>query len=421
MGFRLKHAWEILRNKNPTYAYDLGPSYSYRPDRTTFRPGNERTIISSIYNRIAVDVSQLSFKHVRLDQNGRYVETIDDSLNKCLTTEANEDQTGRSLIQDIVESMFDEGVVAVVPTEYSGDLFNSDSFGIRKLRTAEIIEWFPKHVRVRIYNSELGTKEDMVLPKRSVAIIENPFYSVMNSDNSAVRRLIYKLNLMDSIDEKMGSSKLDLIIQLPYVVKSQIRKDMAENRRKEIEMQLTGSKYGIAYTDGTEKITQLNRPVENNILPQIEYLTKLVFGQLSMDQSILNGTASEAVMNNYTHQTVEVVATAIVDELKRKFISKTARSQNQSILFFRDAFKLTPISQIAKIVDTFARNEILTSNEVRQIIGMLPSEDPRADELRNSNMPIDDLIPSDNASGEPEESISEDDYYRNIVNNIEGE
>lgn len=413
---RLKHAWTVLRNKNPTSYSDIGPGYSYRPDRFSFRPGNDKSIITSIYTRIAIDVSMLSFNHVRLDQNGRYLETVDDSLNKCFTIEANEDQTGRAFIQDVVESMFDEGVVALVPTEYSGNIFESDSFGVRKLRTAKIIEWFPKHVKVRIYNSETGMKEDFTLPKKSVAIIVNPFYSVMNANNSNVRRLIYKMNLMDSIDEKIGSSKLDLIIQLPYSIKSQTRKEMAENRRKDIEMQLTGSKYGIAYTDGTERITQLNRPIENNIMPQIEYLTKMVFNQLSMDQSILSGTATESVMNNYIHQTVEVIAQAIVDECKRKFISKTARSQNQSIMYFMDPFKLMPVSQIANIANALTRNEIVTSNELRQRIGIPPSSDPRADKLHNSNMPYEDTIPnSDNTptsySNEALDNYQDDEEY----------
>lgn len=392
LSSRLKQAWNIFTNKNLNeYQYtNVGAEYSYRPDRNRYRPGNERSIIASVYNRIAVDVSMLEFKHAKLDQNGRFLEIVDDDLNRVLSLEANEDQTGRELIQDIVESVFDEGAIAVVPTATDRSIFSSPYFSIERLRTAKILGWYPEHVRVSLYNSKAGCQQELILPKKSVAIIENPFYSVMNENNSIVKRLIYKLNLMDSIDEKAGSNKLDLIIQLPYIARTDAKRAYAEKRRKDIEMQLMDSKYGIAYTDGTEKITQLNRAIENNLMPQIEYLTKMLFSQLSMDQSVLNGTASELVMNNYYHQTIELIASVISDEFKRKFLSKIADSEDQSIVFFRNSFKLVPVSQMSNIANAFVRNEIFTPNEIRQLLGVKPSDDPKADKLHNSNMPRDE-------------------------------
>jgi hypothetical protein len=348
--------------------------------------GNERSIVVSVYNRIALDVASIDIMHVKLDDNGRFVEEMDTSLNECLTLSANMDQTAKAFIQDAVMSMMDEGCIAIVPVDTTINPNISGSYDINSLRVGQILEWRPQHVKVRIYNDKTGQKEDLLLPKSMVAIIENPLYAVINEPNSTMQRLIRKLNLLDVIDEQSGSGKLDLIIQLPYVIKSEARKQQAENRRKEIEMQLTGSKYGIAYTDGTEKITQLNRPVENNLMKQIEYLTSMLYGQLGITQTILDGTADDKTMLNYYNRTIEPIVSAIVDEMKRKFLTKTARTRKQDIVYFRDPFKLVPVNDLAEIADKLTRNEIATSNEIRQIMGWKPSEDPDADELRNKNL-----------------------------------
>lgn len=386
-GTRLKHAWNAFMSRPPTDGYrDYGIGYTYRPDRIRFTRGNERSITTSVYNRIALDVAAITIKHCRLDKNGRYIEDIDSGLNKCLNLEANLDQTSRSFIQDVVMSMLDEGSVAIVPVDTTVDPKSTSSYDILSMRTGKILEWKPAHVKVRVYNDRTGNKEDILVPKSTVAIIENPLYAVINEPNSTMQRLIRKLSLLDVTDEQTASNKLDLIIQLPYVIKTEARRKQAEDRRKDIEMQLSGSKYGIAYTDGTEKITQLNRSVENNLLKQIEYLTELVFSQLGITQSILDGTADEKTMLNYYNRTIEPIVSVIADEMKRKFLSKTARSQSQSILFFRDPFKLAPINDIAEIADKFTRNEIMSKNEIRQIVGMKPSDDPKADQLINSNI-----------------------------------
>ena len=389
MGFfnRLQHGWNaFVNNRDPTLEYSTGPGYYYRPDRPRFTRGNERSIVTSVYNRIALDVSAISIQHVRLDGNGRFSSVIESGLNNCLTLDANMDQTGRAFIQDIVMSMLDEGCVAIVPVDTTLDPAVTSSFDINTMRVGKIIEWRPKHVKVRIYNEKTAKKEEVILSKKEVAIVENPLYAVMNEPNSTMQRLIHKLSLLDITDEQTASGKLDLIIQLPYVIRTEAKKQQAENRRKDIEMQLAGSKYGIAYADGTEKITQLNRSVENNLMKQIEYLTNNLYGQLGITQTILDGSADDKTMLNYYNRTIEPIVSAIVDEMKRKFLTKTARSQGQSILFFRDPFKLVPVNDIAEIADKFTRNEILTSNEIRQIIGIKPSEDPKADELRNSNI-----------------------------------
>ena len=389
MGFfnRLQHGWNAFVNaRDPTLEYSTGPGYYYRPDRPRFTRGNERSIVTSVYNRIALDVSAISIQHVRLDGNGRFSSVIESGLNNCLTLDANMDQTGRAFIQDVVMSMLDEGCVAIVPVDTTLDPAVTSSFDINTMRVGKIIEWRPKHVKVRIYNEKTAKKEEVILSKKEVAIVENPLYAVMNEPNSTMQRLIHKLSLLDITDEQTASGKLDLIIQLPYVIRTEAKKQQAENRRKDIEMQLAGSKYGIAYADGTEKITQLNRSVENNLMKQIEYLTNNLYGQLGITQTILDGSADDKTMLNYYNRTIEPIVSAIVDEMKRKFLTKTARSQGQSILFFRDPFKLVPVNDIAEIADKFTRNEILTSNEIRQIIGIKPSEDPKADELRNSNI-----------------------------------
>lgn len=386
-GARLKHAWNAFRNRDPTInRQSIGDGYFFRPDRPRLTRGNERSIITSVYNRIALDVAAINIQHVRLDDNNRFVSSIESGLNNCLTLEANIDQTGRTFIQDVVMSMLDEGSVAIVPIDTSFDPKITSSYDVLTMRTGKIIEWFPAHVRVRVYNDRTGNKEDIVLPKNTVGIIENPFYAVMNEPNSTMQRLIRKLVLLDGIDEQSGSGKLDLIIQLPYIIKTEARRQQAEARRKDIEMQLAGSKYGIAYTDGTEHITQLNRPVENNLMKQIEYLTSMLYSQLGITQSILDGTADDKTMLNYYSRTIEPIISAIADELKRKFLTKTARSQKQSILFFRDPFKLVPVNDMAEIADKFTRNEIMTSNEIRQIVGIKPSDDPKADKLVNSNI-----------------------------------
>lgn len=385
-GSRLKHAWNAFTGNIQMNYRDLGMSYSYRADRPRMSRGNERSIVTSVYNRIALDVAALNVQHVRLDENGRFLSVIDDGLNNCLTLEANVDQTARSFIQDVVISMFDEGSVAIVPVDTTTDPNVSGSYDIQSLRVGQILDWYPQYIRTRVYNEQTGRKEDIVVPKSAVAIIENPLYAVINEPNSTMQRLIRKLNLLDVIDEQSGSGKLDLIIQLPYVIKTEARRQQAENRRKDIESQLSGSKYGIAYTDGTEHITQLNRSVNNNLMSQIEYLTSMLYSQLGITQSILDGTADEKTMLNYNNRTIEPIISAIVDEMKRKFLTKTARSQRQSISFFRDPFKLVPVNEIAEIADKFTRNEIMTSNEIRQVVGMKPSDDPRADELRNKNL-----------------------------------
>lgn len=385
-GSRLKHAWNAFTGTDYTTYQDVGPGYSSRPDRIRLTRGNERSIITSVYNRIALDVAALNVQHIRLDENGRFLSVIQDGLNTCLTVEANIDQTARAFIQDIVVSMLDEGCVAIVPVDTTYDPSVTGSYDIQTMRVGKILDWYPQHVRVRLYNERTGTKENILVPKGTVAIVENPLYAVVNEPNSTMQRLIRKLNLLDVIDEQSGSGKLDLIIQLPYVIKTEARRQQAENRRKDIEAQLSGTKYGIAYADGTERITQLNRSVNNNLMSQIEYLTSMLYSQLGITQSILDGTADEKTMLNYNNRTIEPIISAIVDEMKRKFLTKTARSQSQSISFFRDPFKLVPVNDIAEIADKFTRNEIMTSNEIRQVIGMKPSDDPRADELRNKNL-----------------------------------
>lgn len=383
---RLKHAWSAF-NRDPTdYYKNVGMGFSYRPDRPRLTKGNEQSIVTSVYNRIAIDAASIDIKHVRLDDNQRYISTVDSGLNSCLSLEANIDQTGRAFIQDVVMSLLDEGCVAIVPTETYFNPQQSNSYRISSMRTGKILEWYPKHIKVRLYNDKTGLKEDILIPKNIAAIIENPLYSVMNEPNSTMQRLIRKLNLLDAVDEQSSSGKLDLIIQLPYVIKSEARREQAEKRRRDIEEQLSGSKYGIAYTDGTEHITQLNRSVENNLMSQIEYLTSMLYSQLGVTKEIMNGSADDKTMLNYYNRTIEPILSAITDELERKFLTKTARTQGQSIKFFRDPFKLVPVNSIAEIADKFTRNEILTSNEIRQIIGMRPSDDPKADQLINSNI-----------------------------------
>lgn len=401
MGFfdNLKHGWNAFRNnRDPTYMnYDRGPTYSYRPDRVVFTRGNERSIITAIFNKIALDVAALDIRHVKLDDDDRFVDYIkNSSLDYCLTVEANIDQTGRALKQDAVMSLLDEGCMVIVPVDTDIDP-DTASFKIETLRIGKIMEWSPKSVKVRLYNEETGRKQDVWLPKKTVAIVENPFYAVMNEPSSTMQRLIRKLNLLDAIDEQSGAGKLDLIIQLPYSVRSETRRQQAETRRKDIEMQLAGSKYGIAYADSAEKIVQLNRSVDNNLMKQIEYLTSMLYSQLGITQSILDGTADEATMLNYYNRTIEPIVTAIVDEMKRKFLTKTARSQKQSIVFFRDPFKLVPVEKLAESADKFTRNEIMSKNEFRQIIGRKPSKDPKADQLINSNI----SQPDNNAKPEP--------------------
>lgn len=389
MGFfdRLQHGWNaFINNRDPTTYHGMGSSYAYRPDRPRLTRGNERSMVTSVYNRIAMDVAAINIQHCKLDENNRFLSTVDSKLNSCLNLEANIDQTGRAFIQDVVMSMLDEGCVAIVPIDTTFDPKKTGSYDILSMRTAKILEWFPAHVRVRVYNDRTGLKEDIIVPKSTVAIIENPLYAVVNEPNSTMQRLIRKLNLLDAIDEQSSAGKLDLIIQLPYIIKSEARRQQAENRRKDIEMQLAGSKYGIAYTDGTERITQLNRPVENNLMKQIEYLTSMAYAQLGITQTILDGSADEKTMLNYYDRTIEPIIAAIVDEMKRKFLTKTARSQRQSLEFFRNPFKLVPVSDLAEIADKFTRNEIMTSNEIRQIVGMKPSDDPKADKLINSNL-----------------------------------
>lgn len=384
---RLKHAWNTFKNKDPTRTqWNIGPSYGYRPDRMRYTRGNERSIVTAVYNRIAMDVAAVNLRHIRLDDNDRYKETIDSGLNNCLSVEANLDQTGRAFIQDLVASMLDEGCVAAVPTDTDDEPDESGNFKVYTLRTGKVLEWYPRHVKVEVYNENEGRRREIIIPKATVPLIENPMYSVMNEPNSIYQRLVRKLTLLDVVDEQASSGKLDLIIQLPYIIKTEARREQAEKRRKDIEQQLSEGKYGIAYTDGTEHITQLNRPVENNLMKQIEFLTGMFFSQLGITQSILDGTADEKTMLNYYNRTIEPILSAIADEMKRKFLTVTARSQKQTIAFFRDPFKLVPVNDIAEIADKFTRNEIMTSNEIRQVIGMKPSDDPNADVLRNKNL-----------------------------------
>lgn len=402
---RIKNGWNAFLSRDPTNSYvNHGMGSYYRPDRARLTRGVDRSIITSVFNRISLDVAAIDIKHCRLDDGNRFKEVINSSLNNCLTLEANIDQTHRAFIQDAVMSMFGEGCVALVPVDTTTNPNDTESFDVVTLRTGKIIEWYPRHVKINVYNDRTGRREDIVMLKSAVAIIENPLYAVMNEPNSILQRLIRKLNLLDSIDEQSSSGKLDLIIQLPYVVKSEARKQQANERRQEIERQLTGSKYGIAYTDGTEKITQLNRPVENNLMKQIEYLTSMLYGQLGITASVMDGTADEKTMLNYNNRTVEPIVSAIANEIKRKFLTKTARTQKQSILYFRDPFKLVPVNDLAEIADKFTRNEIVTKNEFRQVIGMKPSEDPKADMLLNSNIsqPAEALPPVTKPAAESE-------------------
>ena len=386
VGSRFRRAWNAFLNRDPTNYSNIGTSYSYRPDRPRLTRGNERSIITAIFNRIALDVASIDIRHCILDKDDRFQSIKDSGLNDCLSLEANIDQTGRAFIQDVVMSMLDEGCVAIVPVDTTDNPDITMGYDINTMRTGKIVEWYPAHVKVRLYNDRTGNKEEVIFSKRSVGIVENPLYAIINEPNSTMQRLIRKLNLLDVVDEQSCSGKLDLIVQLPYSIKTPSRREMAETRRKDIEMQLSGSKYGIAYMDGTEKITQLNRPVENNLMSQVEYLTNMVYSQLGITQSILEGSADEQTMLNYTSRCIEPIISAIVDEMKRKFLSKTARTQKQTILFFREPFKLVPVSAIAEIADKFTRNEIMSSNEVRQKIGMKPSSDPKADQLINSNI-----------------------------------
>ena len=389
LGGRLMHAWNAFSNREAVYGYpqyDFGMGYSIRPDRVRLTLGSERTIVSSIYNQIAIDVSAISVVHARMDQNGRFLESVSSGLNECLSISANVDQSGRNFLQEAVMSLFDEGAIAIVPVDTTINPQVSGGYDIRSLRTGKILDWFPDHIRVEVYNEKLGRKEEVTLPKSMVAIIENPLYLVMNEPNSTLKRLVNKINLLDSIDTQSGSGRLDLFIQLPYTIKSDARRAQAIQRTKDIELQLAGSKYGIAYVDGSEKITQLNRPAENNLLKQVEYLTGMLYNQLGLTESVFNGTADEKTMLNYYNRTVEPIISALVDDMKRKFLTKTARTQRQSIMFFRDPFKLVPVAQIAEIADKFTRNEIASSNEIRQVMGMKPSKDPKADELRNKNL-----------------------------------
>ena len=419
LGDRLQHAWNAFMNKDPTQGQrNMSVAQSYRPDRVRFTGGNERSIVTSIYNRIAMDAANIDIKHVDLDENDRYINTRDSGLNTCFNLEANIDQTGRAFKQDIYMSMLDEGCIAIVPVDTTRDPRDTSSFDILSMRTGRILEWAPSYVKVRLYNEKTGRRENVWLPKSTVAIVENPLYAVINERNSTMQRLVRKLNLLDAVDEQSSSGKMDLIIQLPYTIKSELRRNQAEQRRKDIETQLTGSKYGIAYTDGTERITQLNRPIENNLLKQIEYLTSMLYSQLGINQSIMEGTADEKTMLNYYNSTINPMVSAVVDELKRKFLSRTARTQRQSVVCFRDPFSLVPVNDIADIADRFTRNEILTSNEIRQIIGMKPAADPRADQLVNSNIAqVNQGLPYES----PTVDDGEADYYVEEGENQNGE
>ena len=422
-GSRLRHAWNAFLNKDPTTTRyrDVGMGYFYRPDRMRFSRGNERSIVTSVYNRIAIDAAAIEMRHVRLDENNRFLEVLNTGLNNCLELEANVDQTGRAFIQDVVMSMMDDGCVAIVPTDTDDDPETgiAGSFDVDEMRTGRITEWYQQHVKVDVYNERIGRKQEIIMAKSAVSIVENPLYAVMNEPNSTMQRLIRKLNLLDMVDEQNSSGKLDLIIQLPYVIKTEARRVQAENRRKDIEDQLSGSKYGIAYTDGTEHITQLNRPVENNLMSQVEYLTSMLYSQLGITQGILDGTADDKTMLNYYNRTIEPILSAIADEMKRKFLTKTARSQRQSIEFFRDPFKLVPVSEISEIADKFTRNEIMTSNEIRQIIGMNPSNDPKPDELRDKNLsePAGSDEGSNDVTPEETEQLKPPDTQGGIVQN----
>jgi hypothetical protein len=408
---RFRNAWNAFLGRDPTRStpqYGMYGGTYYRPDRTQMSYGNDKSIITAIYNRIAIDVSNVVIRHVRVDENDQYQETIQSSLNNCLTLDANLDQTGKAFTQDLVMSLFDEGCVAVVPTDTSTNPKYTDSYDILTMRVGKIIEWYPRDVKVEVYNENTGKKEQIVCPKRTVAIIENPFYAIMNEPNSVLRRLIRKLVLLDAVDEQSSAGKLDLIIQLPYTIRNETRRKQAEERRENIEKQLAGSKYGIAYADATEHITQLNRPIENNLMKQIEYLTTLLYSQLGISETILNGTADEQTMLNYFNTTIEPILSAIVDEYKRKFLTKTARTQKQSIMFFREPFKLVPVNNIADIADKFTRNEILSSNEIRGIIGFRPSNDPKADELVNSNLNQKEDEPPAPEGEKPEPDLTEE-------------
>ena len=408
---RLKHAWNAFTSRDPTTPIQpaVYGGFSYRPDKLYYRRGGERSVVASIITRIAIDAAAIDMKHVKMDEEGRYLQDMKSGLNNVLTLEANIDQTSRDFLQDIVQSLLEEGSVCVVPVETSIDPRYSDSYQINTMRVGKIVQWYPQHVKVDLYNDQTGKHQEVTIPKKMVAIVMNPLYAVMNEPNSTLQRLIRKLALLDVVDEQSSSGKLDLIIQLPYVVKSQTRKEQAEERRKQIETQLTGSKYGIAYTDGTERITQLNRPVENNLLKQVEFLTTMLYGQLGITEEVLKGTADEKTMLNYYNRTIEPILSAISLEFKRKFLTKTARSQGQSIEFYRDPFRLVPVNDMAEIADKFTRNEIMTSNEIRQVIGMKPSDDPKADELVNSNLysdpsagvPMEEEQPIDEAAEEP--------------------
>jgi hypothetical protein len=424
MGFveQLRHGWNAFLNKDPTGSYNnVGMGYAYRPDRPRLSRGNERTIVTSVYNRIALDVAALTIQHVRLDGDGRFLEVMDSELNRCLTMEANIDQTGRAFIQDVVMSMLDEGCVAIIPVDTKFTPTETNVYDIETMRTGQVLDWYPKQVKVKAYNDQTGQKQEIILPKTTVAIVENPLYAVMNEPNSTMQRLIRKLNLLDAVDEQSGSGKLDLIIQLPYTIKTEARRQQAEKRRAEIEQQLAGSKYGIAYTDGTEHVTQLNRSVENNLMSQIEYLTSMLYGQLGITTSVLDGTADEKTMLNYYNRTVEPIVSAIVDEMIRKFLTKTARTQGQSIAYFRDPFKLVPVADLAEISDKLTRNEIATSNEIRQIIGWKPSEDPVADQLRNKNLNPSGDVGSIPVSDDSEEASSQDEIVNELFNSLETE
>ena len=406
-GARLKHAWNAFMNRDPTKYQDLGAGYSTRPDRARLRPGVDRTIVSAIINRIAIDVASTNIRHVRLDDNDRFLSIVPSGLNECLTSRANIDQTGQAFIRDLVTSMCDEGVVAVVPVDTIGPLTPGGGYTIRSLRVGKIVEWYPKSIRILLYNDNTGQKEEITLPKMSVAIIENPFYTVMNEPNSTSKRLIHKLSLLDVTDEQTASGKLDLIIQFPYIIRSEMKRAEANRRRKELEEQLAGSKYGVAYTDSTEKVTQLNRSLENNLMSQIEYLTSMLYSQLGITKEILEGTAKEEELTNYYSRTIEPIVSAITTEFTTKFLSKTARSQKQTIFYYRDPFRFTPALKLAELADKLTRNEIVTSNEFRQIIGMKAIDDPRADELRNKNMPSQDELPASEEYALSEESASD--------------
>lgn len=415
---RIKNAWNVFTSRDPTEQpvfHDYGISYGYRPDRIRLTRGNERSIVNAVYNRIAIDVASIDVKHVKTDENDVFIEELDSFLNDVLQTEANIDQTGRNLMIDAVISLLDEGVIAIVPVDIDEDE-ETDSFDVLSLRVAKIIQWYPEHVKVRVYNEKTGYKQDIVINKRSVCVVENPFYSVMNEPNSTLQRLIRKLNLLDAIDEQTGSGKLDIIIQLPYVIKTEARKKQAEDRRKDIEAQLAGSKYGIAYTDGTERITQLNRPAENNLLTQIEYLTSMLYSQLGITEEVLNGTADEKTMLNYYNRTIEPIMSAIIDEMKRKLLTWNARKEGQSIKFFRNPFKLVPVTEMAEIADKFGRNEILTPNEIRGIVGFKPSDDPQANELRNRNISQsnEEIEIKKGINGKEEKRLMKEDQNRDI-------